>query len=652
MSTSLSSLGEMIKAHRESRNLTQEQLAASVGDNANRSTIAHLEQGRRVPEPTMLAKICSSLRIPELYWIPFTDESTFQVLDFEEALGELTGQRTTISHNVESVESVARLAIARLFSADLTDVQTFDVFRSILIQYGIKPLVSNVFFQRYLRAEAFKSSKTFLSAVRAYQSEAIRVFNSLETAFIELNSTESLENCLQALQPKSDQTYRARVPWDLIEVIKDENLPNLGYIAANLVKQEQAERTVLSSFLVELAELVEKSGPSAISEVKEKRKRKMNALLQKFNSTLKHGFLSPLFISDSDLLRREAEFVAPKNEGDLAAMAETQGMGLRNLARYLSADHLDVYVATSMRLPADFVSVNSFVTKLFSHQEIRPLKLRYFNPTQSWIEDRVAKGLVEALMLKRADITIYMAQKEDSFGKDSEASVALGQGKPVIVFVPKLNVPEIGLDTEAMATLGRDELINTLAAEGNEDDRDLDETMDSRALMSRLMEIRLQRLSDSGFVKVAKEYWADFGLYAEAIRIQDESLRKQFRSWLDDIVKLDKATGLPEPLKEHLIKMLVATAVRFEDRSLIFRETHPLALQVILSTGVLNGMIVVRSVESCARILKGLIENNLSLELQVDAFNYRLIETTTHSTIRVISRHGLIESAFSTYYKF
>jgi len=101
----------------------------------------------------------------------------------------------------------------------------------------------------------------------------------------------------------------------------------------------------------------------------------------------------------------------------------------QNLANYLSADYLDVYVATSMRTDADFISVNRFVRSLFSHDLIRPLKLRYFNPTQSWIDDRVAKGPVEALMLRRASMTIYMAQKDDTFGKDSEASVALGQGK-------------------------------------------------------------------------------------------------------------------------------------------------------------------------------------------------------------------------------
>ena len=87
---------------------------------------------------------------------------------------------------------------------------------------------------------------------------------------------------------------------------------------------------------------------------------------------------------------------------------------------------------------ADFVSVNHFVRSLFAHDKVRPVKLRFFNPTQSWIDDRIAKGLVEALMLRRAEFALYMAQKSDTFGKDSEASVALGQGKPCHCLRPQI----------------------------------------------------------------------------------------------------------------------------------------------------------------------------------------------------------------------
>jgi hypothetical protein len=151
-------------------------------------------------------------------------------------------------------------------------------------------------------------------------------------------------------------------------------------------------------------------------------------------------------------------------------MVDTQAMAMRNLARYLAADHLDVYVATSMRSDADFVSVNNFCVELFMHPSVEPLRLRHFNPTQSWIEDRVAKGLVEALMLKRSSMTLYMAQKSDTFGKDSEASVALGQGKPVIVYVPRLFVEEL-IDTEAPGAKSRGDLQALVIAEGSEEDK-------------------------------------------------------------------------------------------------------------------------------------------------------------------------------------
>ena len=91
--------------------------------------------------------------------------------------------------------------------------------------------------------------------------------------------------------------------------------------------------------------------------------------------------------------------------------------------------------------------------------------------------------------------------------------------------------------------------------------------------------------------------------------------------------------------------------MRYERRAKVFREIHPLALQVILSTGVLNGILVVRSIISCSKLLQALFKNDLELELSVDENNYRLVEKITKSTVRVISRHKLISNAFLTFYK-
>ena len=83
-------------------------------------------------------------------------------------------------------------------------------------------------------------------------------------------------------------------------------------------------------------------------------------------------------------VRREAARLAPEDE-DLARIEATQEIGQQNLSAYLTEPYLDVYIATSMRERADFISVNTFVETLFSDPRIAPLHLRYFNPTLSWI---------------------------------------------------------------------------------------------------------------------------------------------------------------------------------------------------------------------------------------------------------------------------
>ncbi|HEY9756758.1 MAG TPA: helix-turn-helix transcriptional regulator [Oculatellaceae cyanobacterium] len=646
-------LGTLVKAMREQSGVTQEQLAKDLNID-NRSIVAHLEQGIRIPQPSILQTVCNALKIPLPYYEAFIDPEWSKVADFEEALNELTGSVTfDLSRLDDSAQQVARESIVGLFNASLTNRQALEWLNSILVHYNVRPLVSPQFFSKYLGNHVLKSPQKFIDAVRHYQTDAIRLFNSFQTAYEQLNTTLNLDETLELLKKQAGESFFERSDWTDIESIPTAQLQGLGYIAAAELKKEENERLALCSFLQQLADAIEKDGKDqALSKFTERKRRSMDSLLRKFNSTLPHGVFSPLFITDSDRLRREAKSLAPRNEQDLKIIQETQAKGLRNLARYVSADHLDIYVATSMRVDADFVSVNQFVTALFRHQDISRFKLRYFNPTQSWIQDRVAKGLVEALMLRRARMTIYMAQREDSFGKDSEASVALGQGKPVIVYVPKLTDRLNKIDSERLGRSSRSELITILSNEGTADDSDIDETIDDLGLLSRIFEIRLSKMTPLELAEIAVDHWADFGLNTESAtdRIHLEHSRAAFRSWVDSLKSEGKPVHIPSELREDFIKILVSTATNFEKRSRLFREQHPLALQVILQSGVLNGMIVVRSIDSCARIIQKLLLNDLELELSVDSQNYTLIEQTTKSTIRVISRHPLITSAFATYY--
>lgn len=71
MTIAIRKLGQIVKEYREKQNLTQKQLANIVYPPTNRTVIAHLEQGLRLPSFNLLSKICHALEIPLELWEPF-----------------------------------------------------------------------------------------------------------------------------------------------------------------------------------------------------------------------------------------------------------------------------------------------------------------------------------------------------------------------------------------------------------------------------------------------------------------------------------------------------------------------------------------------------------------------------------------------------
>lgn len=651
MARNLYELGALVTRLRKDKGLTQDKFASEA--KTSRTTVAHLEQGRTLPSPDLLERICEQLGLPRPLWEPFTDPSSATRYEFEILLAELVGAPVTLERLDEHAVAAAHEQFDRFLSlSNPTPTQCWEALSELLVYYGAPPMM-RAFFDRYFATRTPWKLSGLEAGIRAYQKDAIRIFSTFDQAYRAMNSGEDLAQLLAPLAVRRDAHLRDRRPWDQITQIDQERLADLGYISAAEVERTKAERQALSSFLLELAESIEEGGIKALDAVGQKRRGRMDSLIRKFDLPLRHGLFSPLFSADADEIRRSAEVVAPKSERDVARMHETQQIASKNLAHYLAADYMDLYVATSMRTQPDFISVNSFVTRLFTDEKLglTPLQLRYFNPTLSWAEDRVAKGLVEALMLKRASLTVYMAQKTDSFGKDSEASVSLGQGKPVIVFVPRLYSLDLDINSEKLGRATRGDLMQRLVELDATEGRDLDESVDEEALLRQILKLELGALDDAGLARLARDHWADFDLYSEAHRVSSEEGRKNYRKWLDENLRGNgPPLPVPKELREDFIGILIAVTIHFEKRAKLFRETHPLALQVILSTGVLNGILVARSVESCAALIQQLLRNDLSLDLRIDEANYRLVETTTDSTVRVISRHDLLTRAFSTFY--
>jgi len=644
-------LAEQVKIHREHKNLTQISLEAKL-QGVTRSNISHLEQALRLPSKDILEKICRYLDMPEPYWKAFTNEKAILRSNFEVTLRELVGEPISALNLDSTVIENVETEIEHLFNELWTLEQAFDKFNSILVFYGIRSVTKD-FFSRYLGNPAFTSIESFKGAIEKYLVDALRLFSSIPQAYEKLN-TKELEILISPLKERSTEHYSQRTIWNRIKLIPNDKLSVLGYIAAAKVEKEKTEREEMVEFLHDIVK--QKSERTFdLKNYTEKKKRKIDSLLRRYGSRIEHGLFSPLFQPDIDLIEREIKRLSPKDEGEILEMEKYQAMAYENLAHYLAADFMDVYVATSMRADADFISVNHFVNSLFDTADIKQYKLRYFNPTQSWIEDRVAKGLVEALMLKRASICIYMAQKEDTFGKDSEASVSLGQGKPVIVYVPRLFHEESKIDSEAFGLLQAKDLIDLIERSDKTALENIDQDDDQEAAHGVLLKVLLDRTTEESFIDIINIHWADFDLYGEVdkrfYKSEDEEKKINIKNWMDSIIKKGLDTRPTKDVKEALVQTLIANAMRYERRAKIFREVHPLALQVILSTGVLNGILVVRSIASCSKLLKALIDNKLDLELKVDENNYRLIEKNTKSTIRVISRHKLISNAFLTFYK-
>ncbi len=135
------------------------------------------------------------------------------------------------------------------------------------------------------------------------------------------------------------------------------------------------------------------------------------------------------YIADAEIQKEKMERITNK--------------AIKNTKTYLTWDYLDIYIATSMRNTWEFSDCHDFIRNLFDEENLKEFKLRYFDPTQCYLESRIDKSLVEGLMLKRAKCCIYMAQESDTLGKDSELASTLAQGKPVIAYIPLFTKNEL-----------------------------------------------------------------------------------------------------------------------------------------------------------------------------------------------------------------
>ena len=301
------------------------------------------------------------------------------------------------------------------------------------------------------------------------------------------------------------------------------------------------------------------------------------------------------YLIESELKRRLQDPTDDEAKRLEMRRQEVVEIALKNQNAYLASDHLDVYVATSMRARHEFISIGRTVRQIFDDPAVKPLKLRWFDPTIAYCRNRIDKGLAEALMLRRAECTIYLAQESDTLGKDSELASTLAQGKPVIAFVPDVDDEYFRNHVDAL-----------IKADPNKPR--------GQHLIEQL------KLLDPGAA------WTD----------------PKVRRWCEDPTSID-ATELES-------RVLAKLKAHYDSRARILRETHPLGIQVNLGTGVANCVLVVRTPKQCAAVVRGIMTNTLEFDLEDSEECTVLREKISGSIFRVMTADAMLTNTFWNFY--
>jgi hypothetical protein len=285
--------------------------------------------------------------------------------------------------------------------------------------------VDRKLFDRYF-PRGINSGEKLGEGVTGFVKDALFHFGSFHQAFLRLKADVDV-------LPKMQQTFggETRAPFALSHPLKVEELAYLGYVSGELpTRMSSAHQTILAA----LGGIPAQLSTDAIRRAAKERGVDIDKELSTINEGLAKRKQEQITID---------EFIASEThikqtiDDFIVEVQRCRKAGIKNQEQYInSASEMDVYVATSMRDERDYIEMKGFIDQVFGRKDIARLNLRYFDPTQAYCPNKYDKGLVECLMIRCANVTIYCAQRQDTMGKDSELAITLGLGKPVIVYVP------------------------------------------------------------------------------------------------------------------------------------------------------------------------------------------------------------------------
>jgi hypothetical protein len=519
---------------------------------------------------------------------------------------------------VKDVTATDRAILGKLLGDDARPIGHSQLNELLLL--ANKDRMNRAFFDYFFGAEC--TVGTLSDSVLKFQKLAMLCFGNFIYAYRILSRSPSvlvLETDLGEWARRSDEIvagFAARSPKLVdIELIPRGDTPLVGYISAGEVVAESERCTFLQAHL---------PGPDAtsgadwpdyegsLSAAAEQREQlALRAMVANYRNRYSGATLAQFAAYLGE--------VAPALQENTARLAAVREVATRNQDIYLTWDHMDVYFATSMRKKWEFEDLFDFVNGLVADPHVARLNLRHFDPTQAFTRDRVDKGLVESLMLKRATCTVYSVQDTDTLGKDSELAATLAQGKPVIAYVPTV-------DVEAR--------IGQLAVQ------------DPSTVQDRL---RFVLYADDQFAQSISPDDYDF---VRGFRAIEQFEADRIWRTLPDTQAIQAFGAAHGADLVRLCRIVAASEARIYDRrARTLMMSHPLGIQMNLATGVANGVLVVRTIPQCAELLSRVVTNSLEFDLTETTVMWYLKERISGCVYRVVTKDRKLTNCFWNFYR-
>ena len=539
-----------------------------------------------------------------------------------------------------------------------TNSKLLDAINKCFLALSIEPIGKN-FFEVVLGLESLYSNRALQEHVEKVNMFSMYFFGSFEHAYENLKSAsqkEVMKHYLEIFPDKDEENRRIskfqeeRLQFDDIEKISGWDLWCLGYLAKSYLDSINKNRKKLLPLLLKAKENGITNADGFDKLAREESYMFLDPTIRKaaLDYSSKPYGIYDFYLSFEKRLNNAIEICSAEiTEKHFDKIREK---GRQNTSTYLTLNDIDIYIATSMRSPCHFTTTEMLINDLFKIPDIKELNLRYFDPTQSFSHDRIDKGLIECLMIKKARVTIYNAQESDTFGKDSEAAVTLAEGGDVIVYIARLFSKNIDFknfyeDLNNVMIMddseGLEDILRLMKRKQYATDSELEEIIRPGTGKAELIILMIQ---NEGLKLIQNTIKDDNKLKEEL----DSLGYEHFPSVAPTTFLLPETTVYNDIIGKKWTYELFALCImiNLEKRALVFKEGHPLSLQTSPEDGIARGVIITRSILTTAEVLKALLIRTLGYYVEYGKYACLLRDNITKSPVRVITRDKNLSVAF------